>query len=252
MADLTYRMVHKVRRALFGTGRLFADLSVPSSDKDRLLAESKSDLARIFYSHDGRTAHKWLHYFEVYERHLQQYRGRDVKFLEIGVSEGGSLEVWRKYFGPGATIFGIDVNPHCATRVDAPNQVRVGSQDDSDFLKRVVREMGGIDVVLDDGSHVGRHQAVSFSVLFPLLREGGLYIIEDMHTSYWPGEHFGGLKRRGTAIELVKEMIDDMHRWYHTQSRPSHGPIGAVHMYDSIAVIEKRTAPQPGHIRVPK
>jgi hypothetical protein len=229
----------------------FAELSVPSSASDGLRAVSKSDLARIFYGHEGRTAHKWLHYLDIYERHLHQYRGTDFKFLEIGVSEGGSLEVWRKYFGSEATIFGIDINADCATRVTAPNQVRIGSQDDRDFLHNVVQEMGGIDVVLDDGSHIGSHQAMSFAVLFPLLREGGSYIIEDLHTAYWPGAHRGGLKRRGSAIELVKEMIDDMHRWYHTQKRPSHGPIGAVHVYDSIAIIEKRTAPRPGHIRVP-
>jgi hypothetical protein len=227
------------------------DFSVPSSARDGLLAASKSDLARIFYSHDGRTAHKWLHYLDIYERHLQQYRGTDVRLLEIGVDQGGSLEVWRKYFGPAATIFGVDINPDCATRVNAPNQVRIGSQDDPAFLKRVVHEMGGIDIVLDDGSHIAHHQAASFAVLFPLLPEGGCYIIEDMHTAYWLGEHRGGLKRRGTAVELVKEMIDDLHRWYHAQRRPSHGPIGAVHVYDSIAIIEKRTASQPGHICVP-
>ena len=71
------------------------DLSVPSSARVGLLAESKSDMARIFYSHDGRTADKWLHYLDIYERHLQQYRGTDVRLLEIGVDQGGSLEVWR-------------------------------------------------------------------------------------------------------------------------------------------------------------
>ena len=76
-------------------------------------------------------------------------------------------------------------------------------------------------------------------------------MIEDMHTAYWPGRFRGGLKRNGTAIELVKEMIDDMHRWYHSQRRPSHGSIGALHIYDSLAVIEKRALRQPGHIRVP-
>ena len=161
------------------------------------------------------------------------------------------MEVWRKYLGQQATIFGIDINPACANRVDAPNQCRIGSQDDPSFLHGVVEEMGGVDVVLDDGSHMVPHQVVSFAALFPLLSEGGLYLIEDMHTSYWPGRFRGGLKRNGTAIELVKEMIDDMHRWYHSQRRPSHGSIGALHIYDSLAVIEKRALRQPGHIKVP-
>ena len=75
-------------------------------------------------------------------------------------------------------------------------------------------------------------------------------MIEDMHTSYWPGINCGGLKRKGTAIELVKEMIDDMHRWYYSEKRPSHGPIGAIHIYDSLTVIEKKTSAQPSYIRV--
>jgi hypothetical protein len=89
---------------------------------------------------------------------MSRFCGSNVKFLEIGIDEGGSLEVWRKYLGAQATVFGIDVNPACATRVDAPNQCRIGSQADLGFLRRIVEEMGGVDVVLDDGSHVAPHQ----------------------------------------------------------------------------------------------
>jgi hypothetical protein len=252
MQDLIYRVRQKFRKLSLGGPPLvpWEDMLIPSSAKDQLLAETKGEFARVFYQHKGRVARKWLHYLDVYDRHLNPLRGSSVRLLEIGVDEGGSLEVWRKYLGPHATIFGIDINPASANRVDAPNQCRIGSQDDADFLRRVVKEMGGVDVVLDDGSHVAPHQAISFSALFPLLPEGGLYMIEDMHTSYWPGGFRGGLNRKGTAIELVKEMIDDMHRWYHKQKRPSHGPIGAIHVYDSLVVIEKRTSPQPRHIRI--
>jgi hypothetical protein len=82
--------------------------------------------------------------------------------LEIGVFKGGSLELWREYFGPAATIFGVDVNPKCADYVTAPNQVRIGSQDDALFLEKVVLEIGTLDIVLDDDSHIGHHQRRSF------------------------------------------------------------------------------------------
>lgn len=253
MEDASGRIRKKIREYLLGELPLgvWDKLSVPSTAKDRLHKESEGDFAHIFFGHEGRAAHKWLHYLDIYDRYISGFRGSNVKFLEIGVDEGGSLEVWRKYLGQQATIFGIDINPACANRVDAPNQCRIGSQDDPSFLHGVVEEMGGVDVVLDDGSHMVPHQVVSFAALFPLLSEGGLYLIEDMHTSYWPGRFRGGLKRNGTAIELVKEMIDDMHRWYHSQRRPSHGSIGALHIYDSLAVIEKRALRQPGHIKVP-
>jgi hypothetical protein len=253
MHDLFYRIREKVRTLSLGGPRLgrWEDMLVPSSAKDRLLAESKTEFSRIFYQHEGRVARKWTNYLDIYDRYLNAFRGSTVKFLEIGIDEGGSLEVWRTYLGTRATIFGIDLNPACKDRVDPPNQCRIGSQDDPDFLRRVVDEMGGLDVVLDDGSHVAPHQAISFAALFPLLCEGGLYLIEDMHTSYWPGGFRGGLKRKGTAIELVKEMIDDMHRWYHRQRRPSHGMVGAIHVYDSLVVVEKRALSQPRHIRIP-
>ncbi|HYI39434.1 MAG TPA: class I SAM-dependent methyltransferase [Allosphingosinicella sp.] len=170
--------------------------------------------------------------------------------LEIGVSKGGSLAMWRSYFGPRATIYGIDVNPDCAGYVDGPNQVRIGSQDDPDFLRRVVKEMGGIDVVLDDGSHVARHQQTSFETLFPLLNERGLYAIEDLHTAYWPN-YGGGYGRQGSAIELLKRSVDDIHHWYHPHPPAAGGAdVAAVHFHDSIAVVEKGGARRPIHAQM--
>jgi hypothetical protein len=112
--------------------------------------------------------------------------------------------------------------------------------------------MGGLDIVLDDGSHVSSHQRVSFEVLFPLLSDGGLYMIEDMHTAYMP-TYEGGHRRPGTAIEMVKGMIDDMHGWYHSEAlgTPARDWITGIHVYDSIAVIEKRRRRRPGHTRSP-
>jgi len=159
--------------------------------------------------------------------------------------------MWRSYLGPQATIYGIDIDPLCAGRVDAPNQVRIGSQDDPEFLQRVVAEMGGVDVILDDGSHIGKHQIKSFDVLFPLLADQGTYLIEDLHTSYWL-THGGGLRRRGTAIEFVKTMIDDLHGWYHAGGgrTPARHEIASIHMYDSIVAIEKRAKTKPLHVQV--
>jgi hypothetical protein len=211
-----------------------------------------SDLAALFKNHRGRIAHKWCHYFDFYDRHFSRFRGTPVRMLEIGVALGGSLEVWREYFGPAATIFGIDVNPACAERVDAPNQVRIGSQADPAFLRRVVEEMGGVDIALDDGSHFAGHQRASLAVLFPLLASGGIYAIEDMHTSYWGGEWQGGYRRKGTATETVKSMIDDMHGWWHERPEAvvrKEGVLG-IHIYDSIAFIEKGVKARPQVVRL--
>ena len=180
---------------------------------------------------------------------FESYRNTPVRMLEIGVYKGGSLDMWREYFGEDATIFGIDIDAECAAYATPPNQVRIGSQDDPHFLRSVTEEIGPLDIVLDDGSHIGRHQRASFDTLFPAVKEGGLYVIEDLHTSYWPVSHEGGYRRKGTAIEHVKTMIDDMHGWYHRKAitTPAKDQIGAIHIYDSMVVLEKRTIKRPTH-----
>jgi hypothetical protein len=220
--------------------------------RDGAAAEASGRLAEVFFSHRGRTIHKWVHYLEIYERHFAKYRDTPVKMLEIGVFKGGSLELWREYFGAAATIFGIDINPKCADCVMAPNQVRIGSQADPLFLQKVILEMGTPDIVLDDGSHIGSHQRKSFDTLFPLLNPGSLYVIEDLHTSYWTEPFGGGYRRADTAIGHVKQMIDDMHAWYHDNPTmsPAKTEVGAIHVYDSVVVIEKSIRRQPGHIQV--
>lgn len=209
--------------------------------------DERVELTKLFFSRDGMVVDKWLQYLPVYDRYLSPYRGTPVRMLEIGVNKGGSLDLWREYLGPDAVIFGIDINPDCANHVEAPNQVRIGSQDDPEFLKRTIEEMGGVDIVLDDGSHIVEHQCASFETLFPLLDTGGVYIIEDLHTSYWPRVFHGGYRRSDSAIEMLKSTIDDMHKWYHDRKprTATGGHLSAVHFYDSIAVVEKCQASPP-------
>jgi hypothetical protein len=213
--------------------------------------QKRSDLAKLFFAHDGRTIHKWVHYLDLYERYFAPLKSGPVTLLEIGVFKGGSLQLWRRYFGPGATIYGIDIDPACAEMADPPTQIRIGSQADPLFLRSVVEEMGRPNIVLDDGSHVAQHQRVSFETLFSLLQPGGLYIIEDTQTAYWPGQHEGGYGRAGTAIELVKRLVDDLHGWWHNQPGiVEKHDIAGIHVHDSIVFIEKGPTQRPGHIKV--
>jgi hypothetical protein len=93
----------------------------------------------------------------LYDRYFSPFRGRKTRFLEIGVNKGGSLQLWRKYFGDDAIIFGININPDCEKLNGLAGQVRIGSQIDRPFLESVIKEMGGVDIVLDDGSHHMQH-----------------------------------------------------------------------------------------------
>ncbi|MGF1549979.1 MAG: class I SAM-dependent methyltransferase [Sphingomonadaceae bacterium] len=235
-----------------GRPRLFSHFALDGKELEPHRSQLPGPLERSFYRHRGRVAHKWLHYLPVYDRLFARFRGRDVTIIEIGVNRGGSLELWRDFFGPGARIVGIDIDPACAERVSPPSRVMIGSQDDPEFLERVVAETGPPDIVLDDGSHVGRHQIASFRALFPALRDGGLYLIEDLQTSYLEGVHEGGYGRPGTGVEFLKSLIDDMHGWYHDEPhwRLARDRIGSIRIFDGIAAIEKIPPKiRPGHYR---
>jgi hypothetical protein len=223
----------------------YFDFALSHDQVQALKNRPPNDIAKAFFECTERPAQKWAHYFDIYHSHFVRFRDRPIFFLEIGVMDGGSLDMWRKYFGPSATIVGIDINAECAKRVEPPNIVKIGSQDDPKFLQEIVQEFGPPDIVLDDGSHIGCHQRTSFDFLFPLLKAGGLYAIEDTHTSYWAGWE-GGYRRRGTIIEYVKPMIDDLHWWYH--KKQSVAEVGAIHVYDSIVVLEKATKQKPGFL----
>ncbi|MEM6482965.1 MAG: class I SAM-dependent methyltransferase, partial [Pseudomonadota bacterium] len=215
-------------------------------------AQERSGLEGIFWSHQGPIVHKWHHYLPIYERYFASWRNKPVRFLEIGVSKGGSLAMWRRYFGDEAVIFGVDIDPTCAAHNGVHGQVRIGSQDDRAFLRRVVDEMGGVDLVLDDGSHVSRHIRASLETVFPMLEDNGIYMIEDLHATYWT-DHEGGYQTRGSFIDDLRQMYDDMHHWYHFEGQQigaTAGSLAALHLYDSIAVLEKAKVAEPRHTQV--
>jgi hypothetical protein len=251
------RRVVRERRSIArkGASWLFRKVSKPHPgitpfvlDEDQARAITPpSEVADLFFGHSGRIVHKWTHYLELYDRYFQRFKGTRVRMLEIGVSEGGSLQLWRNYLGQEAVLFGVDINPDCAARADPPTQVRIGSQDDEAFLKSVVQEMGGVDLVLDDGSHHGPHIITSFRTLFPLLSDHGLYVIEDMHDDYaeWPG------MRINQSLSLIKRLIDDMHRHYTGADAQESAAVGGIHLFDSIAFIEKKDEHRTGHVVVP-
>lgn len=213
------------------------------------------DLLDIYTSIEGVKVHKWHHYLPLYDRYFSQYRNTPVKFLEIGVNNGGSLQMWRRYLGKDAILCGIDIEPECAKFDGQSGMVRIGSQDDPAFLKQVVKEMGGVDVVLDDGSHRMPHLHASLDVLFPLLSDHGTYMIEDVHTAYNP-RFGGGFDAPANFFNTVRKMIDDLHIWYHGNRQPAlphmARQFSGVHVHDSIVVIDKAPLERPTHSKVEK
>ena len=198
---------------------------------------------------DERLLSKWVHYFDVYTRELTRFRGRPVSFLEIGVFRGGSIPMWKAFFGDQARLVFVDIDPACKALEIPGTTVEIGNQADPGFLADLAARHGPFDVVLDDGSHVCAHQIASFENLWPHMAEGGLYMVEDCHTSYWPG-FGGGYRNEASFIEYAKRLIDRMHSWYTDQDAlfpfdPIARELHSLRCYDSIVVAEKRTKADP-------
>jgi hypothetical protein len=125
--------------------------------------------------------------------------------------------------------------------------VELGDQEDRTFLGRVAEDHGPFDIIIDDGGHTMRQQIVSVETLFPMLNDGGTYLVEDSHTSYWP-EYASG-DGEPTFISWAKARIDDLHAYHHSVdqhlSEPWQTDLDGLHIYDGIVVLDKarRVAP---------
>ena len=207
-----------------------------------------NDLENYFRNNQGRIISKWMHYFEIYDRHFSKYRNKEITILEIGVYQGGSLQMWRDYFGPKAKIYGIDINPRCKELEEENTEIFIGSQSDRKFLASIKNKIPPIDILIDDGGHTMRQQIVSFEELFDHVKSDGIYLCEDLHTSYWLN-FGGGYKRNGTFIEYSKNFIDYLNAYHSEQKKLKVSEftksVNSIHYYDSIIVIEKAKREKP-------
>jgi len=143
-------------------------------------------------------------YTEKYERYFAALRQEKLKVLEIGIQNGYSLKTWKQYF-PFAEIFGIDI-VDCKHMDEERIKTLKGSQTDITFLNEINTTYGPFDIIIDDGSHFSTDMTISFNTLFPQLKSGGLYIVEDLHCLYWPQFRDGGksfMKRLSKLMNSV-------------------------------------------------
>jgi hypothetical protein len=192
---------------------------------------------------------KMDHYMDVYDRELGPWLGRKVSFMEIGVYRGGSLRMWRDFFAPGSQLTFLDIDPACKALEIPGTNIRIGDQADVAFMTETAAACGPFDMIVDDGGHKMHQQITSFDTLWPYLMDGGIYIVEDTHTSYWPG-FGGGYKASGSFIEFAKGMIDRMHSWYTEDDEgfplhPMASEIGSIQFHDSLVLIRKELKDPP-------
>jgi hypothetical protein len=200
----------------------------------------------------GDTDKGWHGYGPAYAEHLDDRRWRRNRILEVGVggdespTPGGSLRVWRDHF-PRSVVVGLDLH-HKDIDLGARVRFVQGDQSSPADLDRAVDALGGPpDVVIDDGSHLRDHAVITFEHLFGRMPSRGVYVIEDLHTSYWPD--YGGAVPApdGTAVAFAKSLVDAV-QWHDpTYARPWAGPqpvparsdVAALHVYPGIAFIRK-------------
>ncbi len=195
-------------------------------------SSSSNPLESYFDSHrSGAGIWKWRHYFETYHTHFSRFRGKRPKILEIGVYSGGSLEMWREYFGEDCELFGVDINSGCMQFQKKGVTIKIANQSDRFFWRKFREEFGEVDIVIDDGGHRPRQQRPTFEEMLSCIKPGGVYLCEDLH----------GLKNpfvaylRGFANTLNANSFNDVQAW-----------VKSVTFYPYIAVLEILDRPRNG------
>jgi hypothetical protein len=216
--------------------------------EDSAIVEQPDNQLRTFFDNRkvGNGIWKWLHYFEIYERHFSRFRGQEVHIAEIGIYSGGSLEMWRDYFGPKAHIYGVDIEPDCKVYERDGIKVFIGDQADRSFWREFCTKVPKLDIVIDDGGHQYEQQVVSLEELLPHLRPGGVYLCEDVLGAFtqfaW---YVGGLAHKLNEMAHVRESHDDPERRSVSDTTMFQKRINSLHLYPFVVVVEKNRADIP-------
>lgn len=205
-------------------------------------AKSENPLEGYFDAHmSGHGIFKWRHYFEIYDRHFNKFLNKPVKILEIGVYSGGSLEMWRSYFGPKSKIHGIDIEESCKSYENDDVSITIGDQGDRSFWKKFKESGEKFDIIIDDGGHLPHQQRITLEECLPMLNRGGVFFCEDIHerensfAAYAAGLVNDLNFRQRVPGELLKSRVTPFQRSVHS-----------IHFYPYVLVIEKRDEPLMG------
>ena len=215
-----------------------------------------NDLQKFYQNNTNKDLNKWKHYFDIYDENFTKIRNKKITILEIGVFRGGSLRMWQNYFGPQINIIGIDIDPACKQYENNNTKIYIGDQTNENFLKSIFNENEKPDIIIDDGGHTSNQQISSFNFLFEELKLGGVYLVEDIHTSY--AKEFQDRDDQLTFIEYAKVLSDELNDWYRVKDYKFYKQIidqvevsywskfiYKICFYNSIISIEKRQSEIP-------
>lgn len=203
------------------------------------------NIREIFYSLE-KISDKWDPYFDVYEKHFSRFIDQAPRVLEIGVQNGGSIDMWLEYFGPGTQVVGIDIDPACLEhRYPDSVEIVIGDQGNLAFWQKFLQTHGNFDIIIDDGGHYMQQQILTLETLWPCLNQNGVMLVEDTHTSYmapWGGQ-FNGPR---TFMTYAKNLTDCLHQehippgFINRRTRELFAAtLNSVSFYNSVVAFEK-------------
>jgi len=187
---------------------------------------------------EGRGIWKWQHYFDIYHRHFRRFVGQEVHVVEVGIYSGGSLDMWKAYFGPKCKVYGVDIEEACKAYEDERTRIFIGDQGDREFWKDLRKQVPDIDILIDDGGHLPEQQIVTLEETLPYMRNGGVYLCEDVtgtHNRFAAYVH--GLTSGLNAFALQNGRESTVLPWDFQRS------ICSLHLYPFVTVVEKAQYP---------
>lgn len=182
-------------------------------------------------------------YCVVYEKHFESLRDKHIVLLELGTGGyhyegrgGESMRMWDEYFWRGR-IHSVDIYPKTGIKVPARCAIHQCSQTDSERLGMIINDCGQPDIIVDDASHINPLTIESFEILWPRLKPGGIYVVEDTETSYWDavasdGTDLKGGYHEGTVMNYFKRLTD-------TVNNKPERRIASIHFYKGLIIIYK-------------
>lgn len=254
-------ITNKKYRAKYGTNPFFKLMCMLLLCTCKSMLFANLDTLAIKYGTDKSSAGH--NYTQIYELYFNPLQNKCIKFLEIGFAGGPSAHMWDTYFtNPFSRLYFIDINPDCfkyTHDLSSRCSLHLVNQGSEAELNQWIQSVGGdFDLIIDDGGHQMQQQITSFKTLFPHLKKGGLYIIEDLHTSYWrdygsAGDCQSPMASSGSTIRFLQNLIDDLNfsaARTESANRNKYIPllenltlyqkqISSIHFYTSLCVIFK-------------
>ena len=182
---------------------------------------------------------KWSNYFDIYEKIFNKYIDKKIKVVEIGIGDGGSLFMWKNFFGKKAKIIGVELNPEAKKLEKFGFKIYNGDQSSQIFWKNFYKKIGKVDILVDDGGHTNLQQVTTLMESINYINHGGMIVIEDTHTSYMKNKGFKN-PSKFSFINFSTSLIENLHRrnpMLKKELNMFSKKISSVEYYDSITVI---------------